>query len=419
MKFTINTAEFKRVMQLVKTVAESSVSVKSDVHSICLLRAFPKESKLRLDFSLKGSFLSYQFEDIEIADVETDGEEFRRSVDLGVLSSLKFSGKTVSISLGKNKEGNTIAFSSGKMTGKLVVSHPDIEREVEASRPKDNSVELKHMFSSSMFLKALSGHNYGSHHNSAEAAKRPVRIYRNDEVAKDTLLFVSKDKLTAARIAKSYDVPTKHPIDFYILPKPLQAILNSASVESPTFYLGTSKDCWRLSCGQIDVWYPNIIQLASVNLEELREKVENLPSYALKIPVKELDDALEELSPFTDKSALFSKEDMPIVNLTTEKARTYFSINTTKAKDVLVELEGAEFTNKIGVAPNDDLMLNFKSLSECVEALTKNDTGEHLTIRWWPYQDPSSPTKGKTVCISMDDNYYWISRVLPTGNKVV
>jgi len=417
MKFTINTTEFKKVMQLVKTVAESSVATKVEAKAICLLRAFPKESKMRLDFSLKGSFLSYQFDNVDISDV-TEGTatgEFRRSVDLGVLAALKFSGKTVSISLGKNREGNTIAFSSGKMSGKLVVSHADIEREVEASRPADASVELKYQFSSSMFQKALSGHNYGSHSDSDLAVKRVVRIYKDGT----NLLFVSKDKHTAARIAKEYDIPSKEPIDFFILPKPLQAILNAASSESPNFYFGANKEMWRLSCGKIDVWFPNVLMQTAVDLEKLRGQVDSLPSFSLKIPVATLDDVLVELAPFTAGDTLLAKEDMPIVHLTVTKDRTYFSINTSKAKDVCIDLDDVEFTNTMEEAPLDDLMLNFKYLEECTKSLTKNGSSDTITLRWWPFQNLESPTKGKTVTVNMGSDYYWITRIRPMEGKSV
>jgi len=52
MKFTIKTKEFKNVMNLVKTVADSSASARITAHSICLLRALPEEKQLKLEFSL-------------------------------------------------------------------------------------------------------------------------------------------------------------------------------------------------------------------------------------------------------------------------------------------------------------------------------------------------------------------------------
>jgi len=432
MKFTINTKEFKNVMHLVKTVADNSANAQITAHSICLLRAFPIEKQLKLEFCLNGSFLSYLFEDVKLNTSSADNVgEISRSVDFGSLSSLKFSGSTVNITLGKSKEGNTLEFQSGRLKGKLILSHADIEKEVESARPQENSVELNHTFSISDFLSALSAHNYGFHHNSQEAGKRPVRIYNKKDEATDeaNILFVSKDRIVAASFTKPMTTPFKDEFSHYLLPKPFQAVLNALSCDvSPVFNFGISKDYWRVHHGQIAVWFPNVIQKVNFEMEDLKNLVETSPCFSLTAPIDALKEAISEIGPFTSDAHLFSKNDMPIIKISIEKDTGYFSLNTSKAKDVVVEIEDAEFVAKgLTYDPSDVLNLNFKYLSECVAALDskartkvkkkdkkedmEDDKGRCVTLMWWPYQDKNSPTRGKAVCIKCEGNYYWISRV--------
>jgi hypothetical protein len=428
MKFTIKTKEFKNVMNLVKTVADCSASARITAHSICLLRALPDEKQLKLEFSLNGSFLTYTFEDVTMEGNAEEGE-FKRSVDLGSLASLKFSGKTISITLGKSKEGNTLEFASGLLTGKLILSHADIEKEVESARPDINTVDLNQQFLIGDFLSALSAHNYGTHHNAQEASKRPVRIYSRKATEGEDyeILFVSKDKIAAASFVKTTTIPIKDAFNYYILPKPLQAVLQALSLEcSPVFHFGISKDFWRLSHGQIDVWFPNIVQEANFDLEELVTVVGTFPSFTLKTTPEYLQKALTEIAPFTSSTHFFAKEDMPIVRLTVENGVGTFTLNTSKAKDVMIEIENVEFAqSSVPYDPTDMLNLNFKYLSECVSALAgeekdkkekepKEKTAkdkEPIFLKWWPYKDTTAPTKGKTLCLNRGNNYYWISRV--------
>ena len=438
MKFTINTKEFKNVMQLVKTVADSSANAQITAHSICLLRAFPVEKQLKLEFCLNGSFLSYLFEDVKLDTTdEKDVGEITRSVDLGSLSSLKFSGASVNIILGKSREGNTLEFQSGRLKGKLILSHSDIEKEVESGRPPAESVELDHTFSIGDFLSALSAHNYGAHHNAQEAGKRPVRIHNKkyEETDEANILFVSKDRIAAASFSKPMTTPYKDEFSYYLLPKPFQAVLNALSHDvSPVFNFGISKDFWRLHHGQIDVWFPNIINKVNFEMEDLKNLVDSSPCFTLTAPVDKLRSALSDLEPFTSDAHLFSKNDMPIIKLSVNKEEAgFFSLNTSKAKDVIVEIEDSEFVvNNLTYDPEESLNLNFKYLSECVAALegkaktkakgktkkkkededvSEEDKGRCITVVWWPYQDKNSPTKGKAVCLKCDGNYYWLSRV--------
>jgi len=433
MKFTINTKEFKNVMHLVKTVADSSANARITAHSICLLRAFPEKKLLKLDFSLNGSFLTYTFEEVKLDGDAENETEFRRSVDLGSLASLKFSGPTVSITLSKGKDGNALSFASGTMKGKLILSHADIEKEVESARPDSNSIELNQQFSVSDFLSTISAHGYGIHHNAQEAAKRPVRIYNKkgseDGSVPDQILFVSKDKIAAASFVKSMSTPFKEEFNYYVLPKPLQAVLNALSQDnSPIFHFGISKDFWRISHGQIDVWFPNIVQEVNFDLEELVTVVNTFPSFRLKVTPDSLQKALSEIAPFTTSTHLFTKDDMPIIRLTVENGVGLFTLNTSKAKDVVVQIENVEFsTDNLVYDPTDMLNLNFKYLSECVASLvgmeeksavpaTKDKEKvvkekEPIVLMWWSYKDTTAPTKGKTFCLKRGNNYYWISRV--------
>ena len=440
MKFTIDTKEFKTVMTLVKTVADCSANARIAAHSICLLRALPEEKQLKLEFSLNGSYLTYVFEEV-LFEGESDSD-LTRSVDLSSLASLKFSGKTIQITLGRNKEGNTLEFNSGALKGKLILSHADVEKEIESARPEAESVELNQQFSVSAFLSALNAHNYGTHHNALEAAKRPVRIYNKkgseDGTVPDQIMFVSKDRVAAASFTIPMTTPYKDEFNYYVRPKPLQAVLHALSLEtSPVFYFGISKDYWRLSHGQIDVWFPNIIQEVNFDLDELVLTTNKFPSFSLQVSPEALQRSLAEISPFTSSAHLFTKEDMPIIRLTVEHGVGIFTINTSKAKDVQIALDNIEFsTDSLDYDPTDMLNLNFKYLSECVAALIniedkssnknkekekekeKDITKETIYLKWWSYKDTTAPTKGKTLCLNRGNNYYWISRVRDQQRQV-
>lgn len=426
MKFTINNKEFKNVMNLVKTVADSAASAKVAAHSICLLRAIPGEKVLKLDFSINNAFLTYTFENVAM-EGDTDAEtEFRRSIDLNILSALRLSGPSVSISLGRNKDGNTLEFSSGGTKGKLLLSHQDIEKDVESSRPAADAVELNQQFAVADFLSALSAHNYGTHHNAQEAAKRPVRVYNKkgseDGSVPDQLLFVSKDKIAAANFVKPMTTPFKDEFSYYMYPKPMQAVLKALSQNnSPVFHFGIARNLWRINHGQIDVWFPNIVPDVSYDLEELVSVVNTFPSFSLTVSPDKLKEALEEVEPFTE-APLFTKEDMPVIRLAVENNVGLFTINTSKAKDVLIEMECMEFNTSDQVYdPTDILNINFKYLKECVASLIAVDDkkkDQPVILKWWSYKDVTAPTKGKTLCIQRGGNYYWIARVRDSQRSV-
>lgn len=438
MKFTINTKEFKNVMKLVHTVADCAASARVVTHNVCLLRALPDEKRLKLEFSLNGSslFLTYTFENVEIEGDFGESKEFKRSVDLGSIASLDFSGSTISIALGTSQEGNTLEFQSGLLKGKLLLSHPDVEKDVDNARPESDAVPLKQQFLVTDFLTALSAHNYGTHHNAQEAAKRPVRIYSKKNAEDVTeILFISRDKIAAASFVVSTESPIEEDFNFYILPKPLIAVLKTLPLEySPVFQFGLSRDFWRLSHGQFEVYFPNIIQEVDFDLEELTNVVNTYPSFTIETTPKMLSKALTAVAPFTSSSLFFAKNDMPIVRLIVENGVGYFTLNTSKAKDVEIEIENIEFTCKDQTYdPTDMLLLNFKYLSEAVAHLAgvedktkktkekdkeKDKEKEAIYLKWWPYQDLSAPTKGKTLCLNCGNNYYWISRVRDVQRNV-
>ncbi len=415
MKFTINTKEFKSVMSLVKTLADSAANARITAHSICLLHANATERQLKLEFSLNGSFLSYTFDDAFIEAEKGDDEEFKRSIDLGSLASLKLSGSNLQIGLGRSSDANTLEFKSGILKGKLILSHPDLEKEIESSRPNENSVELKQQFPVSEFLQALSAHNYGVHHNAQEVAKRPVRIYSKVEGDDARISFVSKDRIVASSFVRKMTTPLTDEFDYYLLPRPLQAVLNALpQTGTPVFDFGMSRDFWRLSHGHISIWFPNIVQEVNFNLDDLVASVASFPSFSLKVAPEHLQKALAEIAPFTSSSHFFTKEDMPIIRLTVVNGEGVFTLNTTKAKDVTVAVDDVEFTAQFDYDPSDVLNLNFKYLHECVTSLcnvTDKKEKEPIFLKWWPYKDVTAPTKGKALCLQRGSNYYWISRV--------
>lgn len=423
MKFTIKTKEFKNVMQLVKTVADCSANAQVTAHNICLLRAFPSQKTLVLEFSLglaSGSFLTYTFEDIKMDGVEGVDDEVKRSIDLQTLAALKFSGETVSIVLGKNRDGNTLEFSSGKLKGKLLLSHQDIERIVEETRPTDD-IELTQTFMISDFLSALSAHTYGAHHNAVSASKRVVRIY-NKQVEGDEgkLIFASKDNVVGALFSKPMTSPYKEPFEYYVFVKPFRAILNSLSQDiSNVFHFGITTRTWRIAHGNINVWFPNIVQATKAELEDVADKTEAASALTLKTSSESLQEALSEISPFTSGVTLAAKDDNPIVRFLIEGDVARFTMDTAKAKDVVVDIDDVEFFNNgLPYDKNDYLMINSKYLGECVTSLAANDTTKlkdrepkPLTLLWWP-SSPDYPMKGKMICLKQGGNYYWICRIV-------
>jgi len=414
-------------MSLVKTVADCSANVKVSANSICLLSVVPDTQQLKLEFSLNGSFLAYTFEDVIVEGGSS--EELKRSVDLGSLASLKFSANTLTITLGQSNEGNTLEFKSGILQGKLLLSHPDVEKVVERARPTADAIDLNQQFIVSDFLSALAAHTYGTHHNAQEAAKRPVRIYSR-KAGEDTneIVFCSRDKITAASLVKTTTIPLKDDFNYYLYPKPLQAVLSSLSLDvSPVFHFGKTKDFWRVSHGQIDVWYPNIVPDVNVDLEELVTLVNTSPTFRIKTSYGSLKKALAELVPFTSSAHFFADGDMPIVHLVMDGGMGMFTLNTSKAKDVEIQLDSIEFSSSgLVYDPEDILKLNFKYLNECVGFLSdkkektdaKESQDDAIYLMWWPYKDTNAPTKGKALCLKRGNNYYWISRLIDQRRSV-
>lgn len=424
MKFTINTKEFKNVMSLVKTVADCAANAKVTSHSVCLLRAFPNDKKLVLEFSLHGSFLTYTFEDVQLDNIEEGAvNEVKRSIDLGALAALKFSGTTVSIVLGKGREGNTLEFSSGKLKGKLILSHSDVEKAVEEARPDENAVELSQTFMISDFLAALTAHIYGAHHNAVSAARRPVKIYnrKTEDDPTGKILFASKETVLGALITKPMTSPFKESFSYYVVPKPFRAVLDALSQDvSPVFNFGMSRDLWRLSHGtRINIWFPNIVQETKAELEDLRDKVDGTPGFTLKTTTENLQKTLIEIAPFTSGSALSAKDDTPAVRFVINGTKVNLEMNTAKARDINVEFDDVEFqTNGIEYNANEVVQINSRFLAECVAGLAANETkatkdkkAEPLSIIWYPHNNEVYPVKGRMVCIKQGNNYYWLSRI--------
>lgn len=422
MKFTINTKEFKNVMSLVKTVADSSASAQVTAHNICLLRAFPEEKNLILEFSLGGSFLTYTFENVQISGDDTTGGEVRRSLDLSTLSALKFSGESVSIVLGRNKEGNTLEFSSGKLKGKLLLSHPDIERIVEDTRPSEE-IELTQQFQITDFLNALSAHLYGSHHNAVAASRRIVRIYNALEGEEHKVYFASKDPNIGSYFSKTMHTPFKDEFNYYVHAKPFRAIVNSLSQDiSNVFHFGINPlKAWRMSHGQMSLWFPNIVQeIKPPEFSELVAKANSVSSFTLVSDAKNIKQVLSELAPFTS-GGLSAKSDTPIVRLVANNDTVQFALDTTKAKDVVMDIEDVQFdANGLDLAESQ-LMLNSKYLEECVDALALNGNkkiAEPLKLLWWPHNNADYPVRGKMLCLNQGSNYFWLSRVVESARTV-
>jgi len=423
MKFTINRDEYYRVLKLVKVVADMSVKPTKENYT-CLLRLFPKERKFILDFALQGAFLTYNFDDFTI-DSEEKTDEIRRSLNLSTLFALKFSGETITIELGNNKEGNTVNFSSGKLKGKLLLSHEDIEKEVENRRPDPNKIELDHHFEISTFIKALSGHHYGSHSPSFDNTKRPTRIKSAVVKEKEVIVFESKDRNAGGRIAKPSMFPIKEPFSFYVLPVPLNAVLTAlVKADSDTFHFGIAKDCWRLNSGSVDIWIPNIVHACSLDFDELYDSTLNGNYLSILSPPKDLKSAIDELLPFLTSSLLDPEEKAAYIKLEIEENEVFFTLQTNKAKDVSVKWENTSIHAPIITDPEDPkqsiilkdstpLRIDLRYLNDVYAAIVKNLGKEEnvVEIRYWPYGETQYPTKGRAFCVCGGDNHFWIARM--------
>jgi hypothetical protein len=410
MKFTVSTVELKNVLDLVKTVADQSEGSKVAAHSVCLFRAFPQQNILKMDFALNGSFLTYEFSGA-VLDGDQSGE-LRRSIDMSVLTGLRFTGKEVSIDIQSKKGENTLSFSSGSLKGKLLVASSEIEEQVEEARPKEDAVDVNYTFVIKDWIKALNAHLYGVHHNAVEAERRSVRIRSKGE----SLYFNSQDKVASGQIVLKAKHPINHELDISLTPRPLKSILNSLSKESTgDFHFGVSKDYWRICHGRTDIWFPRLVQDQKADtdkLDKLVAEIQEKPSYNLQLPCSIIKDSINELSSLLSSTS--SKDDMPTATLQVQSNSAMFSVNTSKAKDVRRELDGIEIMgDRLTFDTAQEICINFKFLQEFVSSLIScaEQPDPAIRLKWWPYQGENSPTKGRTIHVSCENNFYVVARV--------
>ena len=400
MKFAVQTTELKSILDLVKVVAHHAEGTKAVAHSVCLLRAYPETKKLHLDFALNGAFLTYEFQSARLDGEGT--EEMRRSIDMELLAGLKFTGKEVAIDL-QSKEGeNTLAFSSGNLKGKILVGSAEVEEQVEEARPAEGAVDLLHTFSTQDWLKALGSHVYGTHHNAVDAQRRPVRILNGDGI-----IFISRDKVTTACTT----VPSKHTttdFDFSLVPYSLRAVLSQLGSACTDFRFGSKKGVWRIASGSVGIWFPSpAVKAQKENtVLELMMEIEDKPAYIVQLMPEVLKSCIDELSPLLTSS----KEDMPLVTLKAQHGIAVFSVSTSKVKDVSREVEGAEIMAN-GPAEDLEIDISFKFLQEFAASLRSlSAKTSPVRIRWWS-QTPTSPIKGRAICIECESNRFIMARV--------
>lgn len=411
MRFSVSTSEWQRVLKLVRAVSQASSNVRSTAHSACLFRVFPAKGEVKLEFSLNGAFLDYTFESLKVLSLPESTEEYRKALDLETLQSLKFSGKEVEIEIIDKDRNSTISFSSGSLRGKVYASIPDIENEIETSRPRETTVDLDYQFPIKDFKTALSAHLYGQHHDT-NALKRPVRIYMKE----GTLHFESRDQVAGAAVVKTLSLPPKAEIDFYINPSHLLAALETLDEqENNLFFFGYTESMWRVYHMRTNIWMPNQLKpAAKVDLSELFQVIDQSPSYKVTVPTTTLKSAISELTPFVSNAHLASKEDLPVVCLVVNQQReVYLRVETLKAKQVTQYLGQASFEFDLPFEKDEEVYVNIKFLEEFNNHLSANrsqEAGDKVWIRWWTHQDPSMPTRGKGVCLGLGSNRYLTSR---------
>lgn len=403
MKITVQGSELKTVLSLVKAIGDCSTA-KVAAHSVCAVTVDPPENIVSVGFSFNGAFLTYRFQE---AMIEGGKEKTKRAFDLASLSSLKFPDKLVTLTIDDDK---VIGFASGRLKGKLVLTNGDLDD--EDHWPSEDMVGLTHTFQLKEFLAGLGCHGYGASHNPTEAAKRPVRIYTDES----RLKFVSRDNLVTAYFDFECSQTNSEVFDFRLLPKPLKTVLSNLPEEvSPTFLIGMSKEFWHVRQGTVDVWFPNIVKTPPVRIEDLIADTEAKASCRFTLPLFALESALKEAQPFISDASLSSKEDSPVLKFSVSEDKVAFKIETVKAKDVEILLDG-KTTIGHGQPKTEEIGFNFKFLSEFVAAfksLTTKKEEPSVTVQWWKYQDAESPLKGKAVMLMMGRHRFFIVRVKP------
>lgn len=407
MRFIVANGEWQRVLKLVKAVSTASSTVRCSAHSACLFRVFPKEKKVILEFSLNGAFLNYRFETLQILSDFSEAEEYRKALDLETLQSLRFSGSEIEIDIQDKDRSSTISFSSGTLKGKVYSSIPDIEAEIEATRITLDNIPYTYDFSIKDFKTALSAHLYGQHHDN-NALKRPVRVYSNEGV----LYFESRDQVAGGTVVKTF--AANSPVDLSLNPSHLLAILDA--LEEPkcsSFSFGYGDGMWRLGHLRTDIWMPNLLKPAKVELKELFYAIDRSPAYKVTVPTTTLKTAISELTPFVSNSHLATKEDLPVVCLVVNKEKqVYLRVETVRAKQVTQFLGQAKFESDLPFEKEEEVYVNIKFLEEFNSHLNNNkqNDADQVWIKWWTHQDPNMPTKGKGVCLGLGQNRFLTSR---------
>lgn len=417
MKVTVSSAELKNILSLVDTIVACSGGAKVLSKATCLLHGSPKNGKLTISFSVCSAYLSYEFSKVVV-----EGEEDAyRAVDLSVLSGLKFSDKSVTLELSTDEKTakNTISFKSGRMTGKILTSARDLEEALEQLRPSEEEIPLAHKLSIADWLKALNVHLYGGHYSPDELEKRAVYVSHKD----GNLIFVSQDKISSGYTVHPSKYPVTSAFEWCLLPAPLKRILSALSREEDAFQLGIGKESWRICHGKTNIWFPNISPPSDMKtrVPNLKVEVDTKPFYAIYAPLESFKQAIDELTPFLSNAALSAKDDLPIVAIKvshTDKT-IVLSVNTSKTRDVKVALEDSFIEeHKLTLDSDHTILVNFKFLTEFVSALAKcrvDSDPDSVFIKFWPYQDPQMPVRGRAVVLGNMDNMYLVSRVKNAG----
>lgn len=405
MRFNVATVEWQRVLKIVKAVSTASSNVRCSAHSACLFRV--TENDVRLEFALNGAFLAYRFESLQVLGGVQSGGEFKKALDLETLQSLRFSGRDIDIEIMEQGRSSTISFSSGNLKGKVYASIPDIEADLEASRPDIDAVPFSHQFSIKDFRTALSAHLYGQHHDNG-ALKRPVRVYSQN----GSLFFESRDQIAGGAVVKNFSEAS--PIDFFLNPSHLLAVLDALDESrSNTFAFGYNDGMWCVGHDRLCIWMPNLLKPMRFDLQDLFRAIDTAPSYKVTVPPIKLKAAISELTPFVNSAQLATKEDLPVVCLVVNKEKeVYLRVETTRAKQVTQHLGAAQFESDLPLDRDEEVYVNIKFLDEFNSHLNNNrqNDAEPLWIKWWTHQDPSMPTKGKGVCLGLGSNRFLTSR---------
>lgn len=376
MKVVIAADDFALAAAFLKAVSENSPEAKQTISVAKLV----VDQDCRLIFFSSGVRASYTFKSVTIQD---PGVCF---LDLETVISLKLGKVSEIIFEIKDK---LCVISTSVMQISLPFACVD---EVD----KEDADKVQYLpFKATEFMKALSYHIYGSHHNPEEASRRPVRLISSKGQAE---LF-SCDKQVSA--FSYFESGIESDLNLQFLPAPLLNILSVLKVSD--FQFGLTKTSWKLKTDIAEVCFPNLIRKVDLDLTSVVKSMEESPCNYLEINPRSLDRALSQLG------VVFKAKDAVKVTLQVYGGDRVFLLGASeKVKDARVELTDIKISAG-SISGRENLIFNYKYLKEFVSTFSPD--GESFILQWWEYMSSDAPLKGKAFSLYNSKCRYIMARL--------